>query len=85
MRNSEKPFKKKISITIDEDLYAQLNSMALVEDRNLSNYINFILRRFITSGTDLSEPHQQCHFVASCSAIDNNITDQVRDDTNHSS
>ena len=42
-----KPLKDKISITIDNDLLEKLREKAEYDDRSLSSYINFILRKHI--------------------------------------
>lgn len=42
-----RPLKKKISITIDEDLLATIRELAEKDDRSLSQYINLVLKRHI--------------------------------------
>ena len=42
-----KPLKEKISITIDNDVLANLKENAEYDDRSLSQYINLILKRHI--------------------------------------
>lgn len=44
-----KPLKKKISITIDENLLEQLRELAEEDDRSLSQFINLILKKYIES------------------------------------
>ena len=44
-----KPLKEKISITIDSDLLAELKAETDKDDRSLSQYINLILRKFISA------------------------------------
>ena len=44
-----KPLKKKVSITLDEDLIEQLHILAEENDRSLSQYINLILKAYIKS------------------------------------
>ena len=39
-----KPLKKKISITLDENVLTQITILAELEDRPVSQYINLILR-----------------------------------------
>lgn len=40
-----KPLKRKVSITLDEDLMEWLKELAEEEDRSLSQYINLVLKR----------------------------------------
>ena len=42
-----KPLKKKISITLDEDLVDQLRIFAEENDRSLSQFINLILKNYV--------------------------------------
>ena len=44
-----KPLKEKISITIDGDMLEQLRNLAEEDDRSLSQYINMVLRKYLTS------------------------------------
>lgn len=44
-----KPLKKKISITLDEDIIERLRVLAEDSDRSLSQYINLILKTYIKS------------------------------------
>jgi len=44
-----KPLKEKISITIDEDVLKKLKEQAEQDDRSLSQYINLILKKHISS------------------------------------
>lgn len=54
-----KPLKEKISITIDNDLLAQLRYLAEADDRSLSQYINLILRDYIrTNGKNSDENNE---------------------------
>ncbi len=43
-----KPLKEKISITIDSDLLEKLRYESEVDERSLSQYINLILRKYIS-------------------------------------
>lgn len=47
-----KPLKEKISITIDNDILAQLRVLAEQDDRSLSQYINLILKEYLKSEQD---------------------------------
>ena len=42
-----KPLKKKVSITLDVDIIAQIKSIAENDDRSFSQYINMIFRKHI--------------------------------------
>ena len=44
-----KPLKKKISITVDEPIVEKLKELAEQNDRSLSQYINLILKRYLSS------------------------------------
>ena len=44
-----KPLKKKVSITLDEDLVKQLQTLAEENDRSLSQFINLILKAYMKS------------------------------------
>ena len=41
--------KQKISITIDRDVYEKALVLAEAENRTLSNYINYILRKAVSN------------------------------------
>lgn len=43
-----KPLKEKISITIDSDLLEKLRTNAEQDDRSLSQYINIILKQYVS-------------------------------------
>lgn len=42
-----KPLKQKVSITLDEDVITELKKMAEMDDRNFSQYVNLILKRYL--------------------------------------
>ena len=44
-----KPLKERISITIDNDILAELRVLAEQDDRSLSQYINLILKEYLKS------------------------------------
>ena len=44
---NDKPYKQKISISIDEDVVAATRKLAEEDDRNFSQYINTVLKRNI--------------------------------------
>ena len=47
-----RPLKKKISITIDEDVLEELRLMAEENDRSLSQYINLVLKAHIRKAAE---------------------------------
>ncbi len=49
-----KPLKEKISITIDSDILETLRILAENDDRSLSQYINIILKVYITNNVSNS-------------------------------
>ena len=50
-----KPLKEKISITIDSDIIETLRKLAEKDDRSLSQYINIILKSYISKETNKKE------------------------------
>ena len=42
-----KPLKKKVSITLDEDLVEAIRRLAETDDRSFSRYINMVLKEYI--------------------------------------
>lgn len=42
-----KPLKEKISITIDEDILAEIKRLAEADDCSLSQYINMVLKKHL--------------------------------------
>ena len=52
--NTQKPYKAKVSITLDEDVIREIKKLAEADDRNFSQYINLILKKHI--GEFLKEP-----------------------------
>ena len=47
-----KPLKKKVSITIDEDIMEKIKALAEEEDRSFSQYINLVLKEHIKRSED---------------------------------
>ncbi len=43
-----KPLKTKVSITLDTDIIEQLKILAEADDRSFSQYINLILKEFLS-------------------------------------
>lgn len=43
-----KPKKEKVSITLDPDVIEKINEMAEDDDRSFSQYINMILKEYIS-------------------------------------
>ena len=48
MRLSMKPLKNKVSITHDSDVIEQLKLLAEQDDRSFSQYINMILKEYLS-------------------------------------
>lgn len=44
-----KPLKTKVSITLDENVIETIREMAEEDDRNFSQYINLVLKEWITA------------------------------------
>lgn len=42
-----KPLKKKVSITLDEDIILKIKLIAEQDDRSFSQYVNLILREYL--------------------------------------
>lgn len=47
-----KPLKTRISITIDSDILEKIKEMAEDDDRSVSQYINIVLKDWITKESD---------------------------------
>lgn len=47
-----KALKEKISITLDADIIITLKELAEADDRSLSQYINLILKEYITTNSN---------------------------------
>lgn len=47
-----KPLKVKVSITLDSNLVEKIKEMADEDDRNFSQYINYVLKDWIKRQTD---------------------------------
>ena len=47
--NTQKPLKKKDSITLDEEVIKRIKDLAEADDRNFSQYINLVLKKHIES------------------------------------
>lgn len=43
-----RPYKQKVSISLDEDVIAEIRELAENDDRSFSQYINLILKEHIT-------------------------------------
>ncbi len=44
---TDKPYKVKVSVSLDEDVIKKIKELAEDDDRNFSQYINVILRKHI--------------------------------------
>ena len=47
-----KPLKKKVSITLDEDIIEKIRYIAEEDDRYFSQYINLILKEYIENNKE---------------------------------
>lgn len=47
-----KPLKSKVSITLDEDIIEKIKELAENDDRSFSQYINMILKEYISKAND---------------------------------
>ena len=45
--NTQKPLKVKVSITLDEDVIHEIRTLAETDDRNISQYINLVLKKHV--------------------------------------
>ena len=50
-----KPLKNKVSITLDSDIIEQLKFLAEQDDRSFSQYINMILKEYLTQADKKKE------------------------------
>ena len=50
----EKPYKVKVSISLDEDTISKIKTLAEKDDRTFSAYINKVLKEHIQSLNDIS-------------------------------
>ena len=42
-----KPLKKKVSITLDEDIILKVKALSEYDDRSFSQYVNLVLREYL--------------------------------------
>lgn len=47
----DKPYKVKVSESLDEDVIERIKKLAEKDDRNFSQYINLVLRKHINEQT----------------------------------
>lgn len=50
-----RPLKRKISITVDEDILEKIKKLAEENDRSLSQYINLVLKEHLKSNKNSQE------------------------------
>lgn len=50
-----KPYKQKVSVSLDEDIIAEIKELAENDDRSFSQYINLVLKEHIAKIKDLEE------------------------------
>lgn len=43
-----KPYKQKVSVSLDEDIIAEIRELADNDDRSFSQYINLVLKEHIS-------------------------------------
>ncbi|MCM1526685.1 MAG: ribbon-helix-helix protein, CopG family [Bacteroides sp.] len=43
-----KPYKQKVSVSLDEDIIAEIKELAENDDRSFSQYINLVLKEHIS-------------------------------------
>jgi len=62
----EKPLKKKVSITLDDNIVDKIQILADEDDRNFSQYINMVLRKHISlKDTSDAENYSKKHSSSS--------------------
>lgn len=49
---NEKPYKQKVSISLDEDLIITLKKLAEQDERSFSQYINMVLRKWTSNNNN---------------------------------
>ena len=54
-----KPLKSKVSITLDSDIIEQLKQLAEKDDRSFSQYINMVLKEYLTEKIQKKENYTQ--------------------------
>lgn len=59
--DSVKPLKEKISITIDSDLLELVREEAENDDRSVSQFINLVLKKYITEKRQKEKPGPAGH------------------------
>lgn len=55
-----RPLKKKVSITLDEDVIEKIRLFAEETDRSFSQYINLLLRKHISAREAATRPKATC-------------------------
>ena len=50
-----KPLKKKVSITLDEDIIEKVKLLAEDQDRSFSQYVNLVLKEYIRQSESESQ------------------------------
>jgi len=51
-----KPLKQQLSVTLDEDLVLEIKALAEADDRSFSQYVNMILKKYLTELQEKSRP-----------------------------
>lgn len=52
----DKPYKQKVSVSLDEDIIECIKELAENEDRNFSQYINLVLKKHVSEKKETSHP-----------------------------
>lgn len=47
---NSKPYKVKVSISLDEDVIAEVKKLAENDDRSFSQYVNLVLKEYLNKG-----------------------------------
>lgn len=50
-----RPLKRKVSITLDEDIIKQIKELAEDDDRSFSQYINMVLKEYINQSDKVTK------------------------------
>lgn len=50
-----RPYKQKVSVSLDEDIIEEIRELAELDDRSFSQYINLVLKEHISKIKDKTE------------------------------
>ena len=54
-KSMNKPYKQKVSVSLDEDVIVEIKELAENDDRSFSQYINLVLKEHIAKIKDREE------------------------------